>query len=135
MTTSEEKPLSRNQERALSALVSQPTLSLAAAQVGVTERTLYRWLTESPAFQAEYRALRREIVNNATYQLAKASNNAVNTLISVMNDGEAPPAARVSAAKLVLEMAFRGIEVDDLEVRVAALEEQIAQRNGYKVLR
>jgi NAD(P)-dependent dehydrogenase (short-subunit alcohol dehydrogenase family) len=52
-------------------------LALAAGQSGVSERTLYRWLSENEAFRAEYRALRRETVNNATYQLQKARINAV----------------------------------------------------------
>jgi hypothetical protein len=127
MTNQAQTVLSRKQQKALSALVAQPTLALAAAQVGVTPRTLYRWLAENEAFRTEYWRLQREIVNNATYQLVKASNNAVNCLISVMNDAEAPPAARVAAAKLVLEMAFRSIEMDELEVRIAKLEEQIAK--------
>jgi hypothetical protein len=127
MTNQAQTVLSRKQQKALSALVSQPTLTLAAAQASITERTLYRWLAEEGAFRAEYRRLQRELVSNATYQLAKASNNAVNCLISVMNDGDAPPAARVSAAKLILEMAYRGIEMDDLGARITSLEERIEE--------
>jgi hypothetical protein len=127
MTNQEEPVLSRNQQKALSALISQPTLALAAAQIGVTERTIYRWLNEDETFRAEYRRLQRELLNNATYQLVKASNNAVNCLISVMNDGEAPPAARVAAAKLVLEMACKGIEIGDITARIAALEVKIEE--------
>src|SRR5919106_574756 len=110
MSGSEEKMLSGNQVRALSALLSQPTLALVAAQVGVTERTLYRWLAEDDTFKAEYLKLRREVLSNAVFQLQKASNNAVNTLISVMNDSESPASARVAAAVKVLELSFKSIE-------------------------
>jgi hypothetical protein len=114
--------LTTKQAKALAALISQPTLGLAATHAGVTERTLYRWLAEDAAFKAEYLRLRREIVASATFALQKASNNAVNALVSVMNDPEAPASSRVQAAKVVLEMSLKALEVDDLEARIAALE-------------
>ena len=131
MSDSDEKSLSRNQEKALAGLLSLPTLGLVAAQVGVSERTLYRWLTFDEAFKAEYLRLRREIVGNAVFQLQKASNNAVNTLISVINDLENPASARVAAAVKILELSFKGLEQDDLEQRISALERQWESRNGH----
>ena len=131
MSDSDEKSLTRNQDRALSALMSLPTLALVAAQVGITERTLHRWINEDSAFKAEYLKLRREIVGNAVLQLQKASNNAVNTLISVMNDAENPASARVAAAKTVLEMSLKALEIDDLEQRISALEQLWENRNGH----
>ena len=131
MSASEENSLTRNQDRALSALLSQPTLALVAAQVGITERTLYRWINEDSAFKAEYLKLRREIVGSAVLQLQKASNNAVNCLISTMNDLDNPASARVAAAKTVLELSFKGLEMDDLEARISALEQRWENRNGH----
>ena len=40
-----------------------------------------------------------------------------------MVDGEAPASSRVSAARIVLETAIRGVELLDLEVRVEQLEQ------------
>jgi hypothetical protein len=85
---------------------------------------------------SEYLRLRKEIVNNAVFQLQKATNNAVNCLTSVMNDPEAPASARVRAAQAVLEQAFRALELEMLEERVLALEQAYAQQsiaaNGRK---
>jgi hypothetical protein len=53
-----------------------------------------------------------------------ATGEAVETLRSVMQDAEAPASARVSAAKAMLETAVKGIEIEDLEVRIATLEAQ-----------
>jgi hypothetical protein len=39
-----------------------------------------------------------------------------------MGDKAAPASARVSAARAVLELSYRGLEVEDLERRLAALE-------------
>jgi hypothetical protein len=129
--------LSRNQERALGALVTQPTLPLAAAQVGVSPRTLQRWLHDDAAFQTAYRAVRKEIVQNAALQLQKACNNAANAVISLMNDPETPASTRLAAARTILEMALEVVKIEELEMRIATLEQAQQQReqqrstNGY----
>jgi hypothetical protein len=132
MSDSREKPLSHKQELALAALVAQPTLGLAAAQVKMSERTLYRWLHDDPDFKAEYLKLRREIVNNAVFQLQKSCNNAVNCLQSVINDPDAPASARVSAACRILEMSLDAIKVEAIEERLESLEARIEELNEYR---
>jgi hypothetical protein len=129
MAPSNEKKLTPRQEKALAALITQPTVALAAAQAGVGERSIVRWMGEDAVFKSEYLKLRREIINHAVFQMHKSANNAVNTLISVMNDPEASASARVAAAVKVLELSFKAIETDDLEVRITTLEQDRADRN------
>jgi hypothetical protein len=71
-----------------------------------------------------------EIVNNAVFQLSKATNNAVNYLTGIMNDADAPASARVAAAREVLTQALKAIEIDELEQRLVALEQAQQQING-----
>jgi len=52
----------------------------------------------------------------------QATSTAVQTLLAVMQDAAAPASARVSAAKAIFETAMKGIELEDLEARIAALE-------------
>ena len=47
---------------------------------------------------------------------------AVITLRDVMRDGMNPPAARVSAARTLLETGFKVIEVSDIIQRIEVLE-------------
>ena len=47
------------------------------------------------------------------------------TLRSVMNDCEAPYSTRVTAARTVLDLAIRCVEIDDLTSRIEALEMKI----------
>ena len=54
--------LSRNQERAISALLVHPTMTQAADAAGVGEVTLWRWL-RIPTFKEQYRLARREAVS------------------------------------------------------------------------
>jgi hypothetical protein len=113
--------LSHKQEQTIAALLTAPNLADAAHHAGIVERTLLRWLKET-AFQAAYREARRAVVQHAIAQVQQATGEAVATLRTVMQDSASPASARVSAAKAILETAVKGIDIDDLEVRIAALE-------------
>ena len=113
--------LSRKQEALISALLTTPTLAEAAQIAGIGEVTAWRWLKDA-TFQANYREARRAVVQHAIAQVQQATGEAVATLRTVMQDSESPASARVSAAKAILETAVKGIDIDDLEVRIAALE-------------
>jgi len=114
--------LSRKQEQAIAALLSEPTIAAAAEKVGVGEVTLWRWLQRED-FQADYQQARREAVAQAIAALQRASSEAVQALREIMVDSGAPASSRVSAAKTVLELALKGVELEDIERRVTALEE------------
>ncbi len=55
--------------------------------------------------------------------MQQASSAAVSTLLKIMVDTSAPAAARVRAADRILDRARQAIEIDDIEVRLAALEQ------------
>jgi hypothetical protein len=56
-------------------------------------------------------------------RLQPASTIAVSVLVKTMVDPTAPHSTRVRAADSVLDHAKKAIEIEDIEVRVAALEE------------
>ena len=87
------------------------------------EVTAGRWL-KNLSFQAAYREARRQVVQQAIVQVQHATGTAVQTLVAVMQDNESPSSARVSAARSILEMAIRTVEIEDLEARITALEQQ-----------
>lgn len=115
--------LSRKAEEAIAALLTAETVEHAAQQAGVGYRTLHRWLREDVEFQAAYRSARRVVVSQAQAQIQKATGRAVATLLAVMDDELAPPGAKVSAARTILEHAIRAVEIDDLTARIEALEQ------------
>jgi hypothetical protein len=120
---------SRKHEQAISALLTQPTLAEAATTVGVGEATLRRWLQQA-SFQVAYRQARREAVSQAIARLQQVTTVAVSTLEDIMTDPTARESARVTAARAVLELAIRGVELEDLDVRIAALEQRVAEANA-----
>jgi len=115
----------RQRERAVEALLSQPTIEKAAREVGIGERTLLRWLAD-PAFQEAYRKAKRELLGAATARLRAACGRAVEVLDAIANAPDKPSGARVTAARAILELALRAHELEDLEQRLSRLEEQSA---------
>lgn len=116
-------------EEAIAALLSCPSIAEAARVAGISEPTLLRWLKDKE-FDAEYRAARRLSVNMAVVRLQQVSSSAVDTLLSIMKDEGERGSVRVSAARSVLEMAFKGMELEDMEQRIEALEEAIAAQEA-----
>jgi hypothetical protein len=45
-----------------------------------------------------------------------------------MNDPKKPASARVSAARSILELAIKAIEIEDLEIRIEELERLMAKK-------
>jgi hypothetical protein len=132
--------LSRKKEQAIAALLVSPTLSIAAEKVGVHERTLFRWL-KNEDFKAEYQRLRRECVTAATAKLQSAMGKAVDAMLEILEaeetrffqkDGEVTDSRdvvawgpRLGAAKTILEMGLKGLELEDIERRVSELERKL----------
>src|SRR5262249_41529081 len=85
-SAAEGRGLTSKQEAGIAALLSQPTHVAAAAQVGVSESTLYRWL-QVPAFRAAYRQARRELVEAAIGRVQAAAGQAVEALVSIAPKG------------------------------------------------
>lgn len=113
--------LARKQEQAISALLTAPTVGEAAKKAGIGSSTLHRWM-QDPGFRNLYLAARREVVGHTTAALQHASATAVRTLLNVMGDMDAPASSRVAAARAVLDLAYRGVELEDLSARLDYLE-------------
>jgi hypothetical protein len=111
----------RKKEEAVAALLVQRNLEDAARAVGISPKTLLRWMKD-PEFEAEYRLARRSAYGQSIARLQQATGAAVSTLLRVMVDANAPSSTRVRAADSVLSHAAKAIEIEDVEVRVLVLE-------------
>ena len=117
--------LSRMQEKAISALLAQPSLDRAAAACKVNERTLRRWLRE-PAFLAEYRAARKQRVEMSLALLQRVTGLAVEALVRNLSSGKA--SSEVASALGILDRAVKAVELVDLVERVEELERRDHER-------
>jgi hypothetical protein len=109
------------QDEAIAALLSEPTFDEAAANVGISPRTLRRW-QQDPSFAAGLRKARKDAYLQSIARLQEGSSAAVTTLLKVMIDANTPPACKVRAADSVLNHSAKAIEWEDLEARVSELE-------------
>ena len=118
--------LNIRQDRFLKALLESPSIEKACRLAGINKSTGYKYLKDSH-FMAEYRALRREAMQQVTARLQKASEEAVAVLKEVMLDKEAAPNARVQSAKNVLDIAYRSIELDDIQEQLDELKHTVGE--------
>jgi transposase-like protein len=111
----------RKMEEAVAALLTQRNVEEAAKAVGISTRTLLRWMKE-PEFQAAYREARRTAYSQAVARLQQGATAAATTLLKVMLDQTTPASVRVRAAECVMNHSSKAIEIEDVEARVAELE-------------
>ena len=111
--------LTRNQDAAIGALLSQPTVIAAAQVVGIGEATLRRWLKDR-GFLTAYRAARRQALEHSLALLQKAGSKAVETLLECLQAES--EGVRLRAACAILDYSLKGSELMDLETRIADLE-------------
>lgn len=122
--------LSRKKDQAIVALITEPTMKAAADKIGITTPTLYKWL-KLPEFRSAYMQAKREAVSVAITRLQQAATEAVEALRAIMNDASKPASARVAAARSILEMAIKAVELEDLEIRIEELERLMAKKEVF----
>jgi hypothetical protein len=115
--------LTPKQDQAIIALLNEPTIAKAATALGVSERTLHRWL-EDETFHRAFRKARREAFAQAIAVTQRYAPVAVHTLAKVMTDTSVQASARVSAATNLLRFGREALELDDLAARIEALEQE-----------
>lgn len=111
---------SRKQEAAILALLSQPSLAHAAQAAGIGERTLRRWLKD-PAFQMALQEAKQALVSQALARLQAGLNEAVSVLRVAMLRADVPWPSRIQAARIWLEAAVYGTELEDMAGKVQEL--------------
>jgi hypothetical protein len=116
-----EKVLTGGQSKVLALLAGGATIEAAASASKVNPATVHAWLKKEP-FVGAYKAATSAVIEHATNQLKSATGEAVSTLRAVASDIEAPASSRVSAARTILELAYRAVEIDELAARIEALE-------------
>lgn len=102
-----------NKQRALQALLTQPTKKAAAEAVGITDRTLREYLAD-PEFQREYKKAFGRLVTDATRQAQQSLSPAISALRDIVEDDSENSSARIAAARSLLEYGLRLTEFSDI---------------------
>ena len=112
------------QQKAIQALLETGTIKEASEVCGIPQPTLFRWFQE-PDFRREYQKARGRLLELAISQIQKICGEAVKVLQTIMNDEKMAGAVRVSAVRAVLDLGIKGAEVEDLRMRIEAIEEKL----------
>jgi transposase-like protein len=117
--------LKPRQHQAVRLLLEGKTVSETAEGVGVTERTLFRWLAE-PVFRAEVVSAEQKVLETTSRRLLVLSEQAVNYLEQVLNSpAERGSNVRLRAVQVTLEQLVRVRELVEMEQRISELERQV----------
>lgn len=114
-------------QKALLALLTNPTKTAAAAAAGITPKTLRGYL-EDPAFQAEYKRAFAGMVEDAVRQAQQALAPALSTLREVVEDSGEGSQLRISAARSILEYCLKLTEQHDMLGKLQELEKTVERR-------
>ena len=108
-------------ERAILALLSQKTISKAAAKSGVNERTLRRWLADDAAFKADYATARQAAFEFGMNRVQTLMVRAVDTLADLL-DAKTHPNVHLGAARTVAELGIHRHDADTILRKLAEIE-------------
>lgn len=111
-------------DRAVTALITQPSIKAAAAYTGVTEKTMHKWLND-PEFSRRVQQAQLEVMQGVTKSIVNSGTQAIATLVEIMNDADNPAGARVTAARTVLDNTLKIFELQTIERRIEAIEKEL----------
>lgn len=118
------KAKERFRELAISALLSSRSVETAARKVGVSAKTLSRWLKDEE-FRAEYQSVKKDLLRAGIGNLARKVFDAAEVLGEVAKKKGRPyQAARAHAATAIIRLSLDADVTDDLETRLRKLEAQ-----------
>ncbi len=117
--------LTPKQEKALAALLTNFTIQQAADAAGIGLRTLHTWLAE-PVFADAYRTARRDATQHAIAQLQQSSSYAAAALRKLLTSDK--PTVQLQAAKTILELSIKTLELEDVLARIERLEQAHAEK-------
>jgi hypothetical protein len=114
--------LTARQAHFVSAVLATRTTAEAARQAGVSDRTAYTYMND-PRVQAAIGRGLDDVLADATRHITGAVAQALAALEDILTDPAAPPAARIAAARIILDAAPRYRQTLDLATRLANMED------------
>ena len=115
--------------RFVDAIASGASLEDAATAAGKSTRTLRRW-KKRPEIASAIKDRATEQVALGRAVLAAGMGRASHALVGMADGTTKAEPARVSAARAVVETTAKLVELEDVQTRLAELEEALSQRPG-----
>ena len=123
--TQNQTKISGKQRKAITALVTEPTITQAADAANVSRSTLYRWMRD-PDFQTELAKAEAEALAALSRSLLALSNKSTEVLDKIMSDETADIHARLRAVSIAIGQLPKIRDIGEIEERLLALENQLS---------
>jgi len=108
-------------QRTVEMYVAGSKVSEIAAELGVSQRSVYRRLN-APGAQEVVQRVKDEVVTGLLARYLEGSETAATFVMDVLNNPEAPLGMRFQAARMIHDATFRLLGQHDLVVRMQRLE-------------
>ena len=108
-------------ERAIVALLVEPTIVAAAEACGVHERTLREWLRTDGEFSAQLADARRQAFDAGMQKAQGLTSLAIDTLADLLG-GSTPAPVRLGAARSLVEIGIHHVEAGEILKKLDAIE-------------
>jgi len=112
-------------ERMLQALSTCKDITTASEYLGITRSAIYSRM-KKPEFTAKLREQRQSKFQVANTKLTGAMNDAIETLVTIMNDTETSAGVKVRASQVILDICLKSVEQMDILERISQIEQTLA---------
>lgn len=124
MSGNASQDLTRNQVRAISALLSHRRIEDAAGAVGINPKTIYRWM-QHPAFVRALRAAESESIGDAVRALVSDLKTNHSVMRAIRDNQVNSARVRLSAAQSLDNSLLRWRELLNVDERLTNLERTV----------
>ena len=108
-------------------MLAAPSIEEACKRAQVSKATVYGWFKDE-TFSSELKRQRDAVIDRALDSLKASIAKATETLVKHLDSEHENISIR--AAESIIEFTQKALEHEDLEKRIAALEESHKQKNG-----
>ena len=118
--------LNAKQVKFMKALLTSDTITEAYKQAGIAEHTAYKYLADEE-FSKEYTEQKRASLRHVSTRLNEIALRSIAILDEIANDQEQTGASRIRAVEVALNYAYKGMELEDFNNRLTAIENMLEE--------
>ena len=114
-------------ERMIEALITTSSVTKCAEVLGCTRKSIYDRL-KKPEFYAKLQQQRKDCFALSTCKITNAQEQAVQTLIDIMNSTDATDGCRLKASQIILDICVKTTQQIDVIDQIHELKQMMKMR-------
>lgn len=114
-------------ERMIEALVTTGNITKCAKMLGCNRKSIYDRL-KKPEFYAKLQQQRKESFTLTTSKVVNAQQQAVETLIDIMNNKDASDGCKIKASQIILDTCIKTVQQVDIIDQINEIKQMIKVR-------